>query len=111
MGRLFICYLVGNQVWSCANCHIHFANNEDIISKQFTGRHGKAYLFSTVVNFSLGKREDRQLLTGLHTVVDIHCIQCYSYVGWKYEVAFEESQKYKEGKFIMEKAVMYKADS
>jgi hypothetical protein len=26
--------------------------------------------------------------------------------GWKYEMAYEESQKYKEGKFIVEKAMV-----
>ena len=43
------------------------------------------------------------LITGLHTVCDCHCITCNSVLGWKYEVAYEESQKYKEGKFILEK--------
>jgi hypothetical protein len=84
------------------------AHHEEIISKQFTGRSGKAYLFSNVVNVSEGKREDRHFITGLHTVVDIHCSNCYSILGWKYEKAFEESQKYKEGTFIIEKAYMVK---
>jgi hypothetical protein len=29
-------------------------------------------------------------------------------LGWKYEKAFEEGQKYKEGKYIIEKAKMEK---
>jgi hypothetical protein len=29
-------------------------------------------------------------------------------LGWKYEKAFEESQKYKEGKYILEKAKVMK---
>jgi hypothetical protein len=32
-------------------------------------------------------------------------------IGWKYEVAFEESQKYKEGKFIIEKVRIIKEGS
>jgi hypothetical protein len=47
-------------------------------------------------------------MTGLHTVADIHCCCCGAVLGWKYEVAFEESQKYKEGKFIIEKAKVLK---
>ena len=31
-------------------------------------------------------------------------------LGWKYVEAFEESQKYKEGKFILEKAMIVKED-
>lgn len=45
------------------------------------------------------------LITGLHTVCDCYCITCNSVLGWKYEVAYEESQKYKEGKFILEKVM------
>lgn len=47
-------------------------------------------------------------MTGLHTVADIHCTTCGTVLGWKYETAFEESQKYKEGKFIIEKAKVLK---
>jgi hypothetical protein len=51
------------------------------------------------------------LITGLHTVCDIYCITCNCVLGWKYEFAFEESQKYKEGKFILEKAKVQKEGS
>lgn len=47
------------------------------------------------VNVSLGPREDRMLITGLHTVADIFCTVCNTNLGWKYEMAFEEAQKYK----------------
>ncbi|KAG5550512.1 hypothetical protein RHGRI_015475 [Rhododendron griersonianum] len=43
------------------------------------------------------------MMTGMHTVVDIFCVGCGSIVGWKYEAAYEKSQKYKEGKFIIER--------
>ncbi|KAH9326305.1 hypothetical protein KI387_006483, partial [Taxus chinensis] len=69
----------------------------------FHCRHGKAYLFNTVVNVSAGMLEDRVMTTGMHTVADIYCNYCHQIVGWKYEVAHEKSQKYKEGKFILER--------
>ncbi len=72
------------------------------------GRNGRAYLVANVVNVSVGPKEDRQLMTGLHTVADISCFQCQEVLGWKYEKAFEESQKYKEGKYILEKAKVMK---
>lgn len=34
---------------------------------------------------------------GLHTVADIYCNVCNTNLGWKYEMAYEQSQKYKEG--------------
>ena len=45
---------------------------------------------------------------GLHAVADIFCDCCKTTLGWKYEHAFESSQKYKEGKFIIELAHMIK---
>ena len=56
------------------------------------------------VNVDVGETEDRVLMTGLHTVADIFCVSCHSRLGWKYVEAFEPSQKYKEGKFIVEKS-------
>jgi hypothetical protein len=45
---------------------------------------------------------ERNMTTGRHVVRDIHCRQCKETVGWKYDKAYEPSEKYKEGKFILE---------
>ncbi|KAE8684930.1 Protein yippee-like [Hibiscus syriacus] len=55
------------------------------------------------VNISSGGKEDRMMMTGLHTVADIFCVGCGSIVGWKYEFAHEKNQKYKEGKSVLER--------
>ncbi|XP_057442532.1 protein yippee-like At3g11230 isoform X2 [Lotus japonicus] len=102
MGRLFLINLEGS-FYSCKHCLTHFALADDIISKSFLCRHGKAYLFDKVVNVTAGEREARLMLTGMHIVVDIFCAACGSLVGWKYEAAQEMTQKYKEGKFILER--------
>ncbi|KAK3827517.1 MAG: Yippee/Mis18 [Benniella sp.] len=110
-------YLNGDQIYSCSDCHAHLGRNVDIISKGFRGRHGPAYLFNKVFNITLGKTEERNLMTGLHTVADITCTICQSVVGWIYAStspslhslhAFEESQKYKEGKYVVEAAKITK---
>ncbi|XP_004492429.1 protein yippee-like At3g08990 isoform X2 [Cicer arietinum] len=102
MGRLFLINLEG-YIYSCKFCHTHFARVDDIISKSFHCRYGKAYLFDKVVNVIDGEIEERMMITGLHTVVDIFCVSCGSIVGWKYMFAYERTQKYKEGKFILER--------
>ncbi|XP_062002717.1 protein yippee-like isoform X1 [Rosa rugosa] len=102
MGRLFLLTLEGH-VYSCKYCRTHLALADDILSRSFHCRHGKAYLFDNVVNVTDGEKEERIMITGLHTVVDIFCVSCGSIVGWKYEAAHEKSQKYKEGKFILER--------
>ncbi|CAI9762225.1 unnamed protein product [Fraxinus pennsylvanica] len=102
MGRVFVVTLEGN-IYSCKHCGTHLALTEDVISKSFQSRHGKAYLFNKVVNVTFGEKEERAMMTGLHTVVDIFCVQCGSIIGWKYETAHEKSQKYKEGKSVLER--------
>lgn len=102
MGMLFVISLEGS-IYSCKHCHTHLGLADDIISKSFHCRHGKAYLFDKVVNITVGEKEERIMMTGMHTVVDIFCVGCGSIVGWKYEAAQEKAQKYKEGKFILER--------
>mmetsp|Transcript_17402 Transcript_17402/g.34133 ORF Transcript_17402/g.34133 Transcript_17402/m.34133 type:complete len:118 (+) Transcript_17402:94-447(+) len=106
MAKMFKIYLCGSSIYSCSSCHTHLAKHDQIVSKAFQGRHGRAFLFSNVVNITLGPKEDRILITGLHTVADCYCNCCQAILGWKYVEAFEESQKYKEGKCIIEKARM-----
>ncbi|KAF5750839.1 Yippee family zinc-binding protein putative isoform 2 [Tripterygium wilfordii] len=102
MGRIFVISLEGS-FYSCKHCHTHLGLSKDILSKSFHCRHGRAYLFDKVVNITIGEQEERMMMTGMHTVVDIFCVGCGSIVGWKYESAYEKSQQYKEGKFILER--------
>lgn len=36
------------------------------------------------INITAGAKEERMMMTGLHTVADIYCVCCGSNVGWKY---------------------------
>jgi hypothetical protein len=77
------------------------------------------------VNVMEGEPMDRQMTTGNHTVRDIYCCKCNTTLGWKYvsihpsirhahlgrhtprqDFAYEASQKYKEGKFILERSLL-----
>ena len=48
------------------------------------------------------------MMTGLHKIRPIKCKQCRDTIGWKYVFAYEESEKYKEGKCIIERAYLAK---
>ncbi len=50
------------------------------------------------------------MLTGRHLVRDVLCIKCRTKLGWMYEHAIEESQKYKEGKVILERALIMETE-
>ncbi|KAK1405122.1 hypothetical protein POM88_004727 [Heracleum sosnowskyi] len=102
MGRIFVVELEG-RTYRCKFCKTHLALVDDIVSKAFHSRRGKAYLFTNAVNLTVGPPEERMMLSGMHTVADIFCCCCGQIVGWKYEAAHERSQKYKEGKFVLER--------
>ena len=50
------------------------------------------------------------MLTGRHMVRDVSCKKCGQKIGWIYEFATEETQRYKEGKVILEKALVSEVD-
>uniref|UniRef100_A0A0X3NQN8 Protein yippee-like 3 n=1 Tax=Schistocephalus solidus TaxID=70667 RepID=A0A0X3NQN8_SCHSO len=105
MTRRFLVYLDSDDsavTYSCVHCRAHLADYRYLISKSFQGSQGRAYLFEKIVNVKSSTAEDRLLLTGHHRVADIYCICCDTLLGWKYEKAFEPSQRYKEGKYIIE---------
>jgi len=95
--------LGGPRLYSCFRCRNNVSRHDDIISKDFQSGNNRAFLFSHAMNIVEGPKEDRNLITGLHTVADVFCSDCGELLGWKYERAYEESQKYKEGKIILEK--------
>lgn len=92
------------SLYSCIYCRTHLANHDELVSRSFQGNHGRAYLFNSVVNITCGPAVQRELNTGSHAVADILCETCRKTLGWKYEKAYVETQKYKEGKYIIELA-------
>ncbi|RMD42071.1 hypothetical protein DV735_g3047, partial [Chaetothyriales sp. CBS 134920] len=106
MGLSYNEYLNSAKVFGCRNCKTHLADFDDIISRNFRGQHGKAFLFSSVVNVRQGEAMERNMTTGRHIVRDIICKQCGETVGWKYDKAYEASEKYKENKFILESELL-----
>ncbi|NXD78895.1 YPEL1 protein, partial [Halcyon senegalensis] len=104
--KTFQAYLPNcHRTYSCIHCRAHLANHDELISKASVNVISP---FFSRVNVGCGPAEERVLLTGLHAVADIYCENCKTTLGWKYEHAFESSQKYKEGKFIIELAHMIK---
>lgn len=108
-------FLDGENIWSCLSCGAHLTYHNDIISKNFLGRHGRAFLCSNVyvriiativfiptidtdilhaslmlsvvlrsANIVMGEPVGRRLMTGDHTIGEIRCNICDTYLGWKY---------------------------
>jgi len=111
MGRVFTEYLPpGGVIYCCSGCGVHLTKEASLVSKAFRGRTGKAFLFEVVINYTEGPEEEKPLITGLHVIVNIYCFNCGQNVGWKYIEAYDPQCKYKEGKFILEKALIVKVN-
>lgn len=50
------------------------------------------------------------MLTGRHMVRDVCCKKCKTKLGWMYEYATDESQRYKEGRVILERALVTESE-
>ncbi|RVW14489.1 Protein yippee-like [Vitis vinifera] len=72
------------------------------------GKSGRAFLFHHAMNIVVGEKEEKQLITGLFTIANISCSNCGEVMGWKYVQAYEPRERYKEGKFIIERAKIVK---
>ncbi|KAF9073620.1 yippee zinc-binding/DNA-binding /Mis18, centromere assembly-domain-containing protein [Rhodocollybia butyracea] len=102
--RTQVAQIYDNQPkYVCAQCSASIALQDELISKAFSGRDGRGYLMHSASNVKLGAKEERPLLTGVHTVADVFCLGCNDRIGWYYHSASEHSQKYKEGKYLLEK--------
>ncbi|KAK9869948.1 hypothetical protein WA026_006046 [Henosepilachna vigintioctopunctata] len=110
MGKIFLEHTGGNRVFSCARCETHLTNRSELISTRFTGATGRAFLFNKVVNLTYSENQDRVMLTGRHMVRDVCCKSCNTKLGWMYEYATEENQRYKEGRVILERALVTESD-
>ncbi|CAK77105.1 unnamed protein product (macronuclear) [Paramecium tetraurelia] len=103
MGKIILEYFDGDRIYVCSKCHIHISNYKSRISKNFRGGFGQAFLFEKGINYHVGQSEVKDLMTGKHTVQDVICNGCNKVIGWKYIKAYRESEKYKEGKIIIER--------
>jgi len=69
--------------------------------------HLNLFAFKSISYFA----QDRIMLTGRHMVRDVSCKSCDSKLGWIYEFATEETQRYKEGRVILERALVTEIES
>jgi hypothetical protein len=97
-------------LFSCANCDTVLTNRNELVSTRFTGATGRAFLFRKAVNLVHNEIQERVMLTGRHFVRDVSCKKCLAKLGWIYEFAYEETQHYKEGHVILERALISESE-
>ncbi|KAE9419994.1 hypothetical protein Angca_005708, partial [Angiostrongylus cantonensis] len=100
----------GLRVVVCRFCKTYLTNRSELISSRFQGSSGRAMLFHRVWNLDYSTAHHRDMTTGKHIVRDVMCRICHRKIGWMYEFAMEDSQRYKESRVILEKALVDEVD-
>ncbi|CCW68191.1 unnamed protein product [Phytomonas sp. Hart1] len=88
--------------YGCAFCSTHLCLDSDVLSRHFHGKHGKAYLVDRCENYYAGPPEQKELITGTHIVRDVFCTFCDKNIGWSYDFAHDEKERYKVHRFVLE---------
>ncbi|CCE64796.1 hypothetical protein TPHA_0I02950 [Tetrapisispora phaffii CBS 4417] len=96
--------------YGCRTCRTHLSSYSQIMSKDYRGKTGDAYLMHNVVNVVEGEPEVRSMITGDYIVCDILCHWCKNVVGWKYLESEKKEQRYKEGTYVLELQTICKCD-
>jgi hypothetical protein len=106
MGRLYEAQIVDSvEIFTCRQCGAPLCDSGDVVSKGFHGKTGQAYLVSRCLNSYFGPQEQKQLMTGVHIVRDVYCRLCHALLGWTYDYAVEERERYKTCKYVLECAL------
>ncbi|KAF9531666.1 hypothetical protein CPB83DRAFT_848538 [Crepidotus variabilis] len=101
--------LVCKQCGTCITSHnaIFPPSSMPPGSRGFKGFSGKACLFKETYNVQLSKANVQLMTTGAHTMQEMTCTGCLSYVGWKIVRAHEKSESWKDGQFLVELESLY----
>ncbi|CAB1347732.1 unnamed protein product, partial [Coregonus sp. 'balchen'] len=111
--KTFQAYLPScHRTYSCIHCRAHLANHDELISKSFQGSQGRAYLFNSRW-WPFMMDQSWAVHTEITVVIQDQFDQQQEQLLIQSQIrqrehAFESSQKYKEGKFIIELAHMIK---
>ena len=115
MGKWYLDTLDDKFIYTCAKCQTELTCLKELVSRAFRSESGVAFLFNSVINVTQGPPDERDLVTGRHVVRDVFCLKCHVKLGWSYDFAFKEQEKYKEQKTILELAKIrqlnWKADA
>ncbi|OBA22571.1 yippee-domain-containing protein, partial [Metschnikowia bicuspidata var. bicuspidata NRRL YB-4993] len=92
------------EVIVCDGCLAHLCLSSLVLSDQFWGLSGDAFLVDRLINILCEKQDlETSMRTGVYIINKIRCLQCSTKLGWHYKKSFKYSEYYKEGKYVIEK--------
>ncbi|GMG22707.1 unnamed protein product [Ambrosiozyma monospora] len=102
------------KVLRCQQCHSQICLSSKILSDNFYGNKGPAWFVSGVINCKFvdpsAAADTKRFKTGNYKVKSICCQQCEVTLGWKYLLSEDDSEKYKEGNFVIERNLLEQVD-
>jgi len=106
------------QALACKNCQACITSHIVLLpltatysSRVFRGYLGKASLFTQTYNVKLSDVRMQLMTSGAHAMQQITCSTCESYLGWKIIRTDDESEKWKEGSYLLELENLFNRNS
>lgn len=91
------------QIIICRTCSTHLCLSSLILSDNFVGSSGPAYLVDKLINYHPDPEAvETKMRTGTYVICNVKCHQCSTKLGWVYRKAYDAQEAYKEGKFVIE---------
>jgi len=89
---------------ACKTCKTCITFSDATVSgpREFKGFFGKASLFSQVDHITLALPVVQLFVTGAHVCQTACCASCASQLGWKIVGAYQPSEQWKEGTYLLE---------
>lgn len=110
-GRAFLFNKVVNLNYRCVYSVFLICSIRNMYETKFPSKRNmnkKNLTLASLHNLTVlhSEVQDRVMLTGRHMVRDVSCKNCDAKLGWVYEFATDEQQRYKEGRVILERALV-----
>jgi len=87
---------------ACKQCGALICSLKSLVSSSYRGFAGKAALTAEATNVRYDRPSIQLMTSGAYTIQEIMCSGCSSYLGWKMIHAHERTERWKEGKHILE---------
>jgi len=95
-------------MYHCCNCRSPILCSRDIVSSNYHGGSGPAFLANRVYNVAMERAAYvATFMTGGYTVRDVCCAGCRITLGKKYCEARDPANRFKIGKFLLEQTLVF----
>lgn len=95
-------------VYHCCRCRSPILRCRDIVSSNYHGSNGPAFLASHLYNAAVARGTyAAAFVTGSYTVSDVACAGCRIRLGKKYIDADDPENHFKVGKYLLEQAMVF----